>query len=328
MSDYKEVVGTGVLNYAGDIPNVLVGQLWYNSTAKDFRLSKTAEVGSWSTGGNLNTARGLLAGAGTQTAALAFGGWNGGTFYAVTEAYNGSSWTEVNDLNQARRGPGGAGTSTAALAFGGHTPPAVVSTEIWNGTNWTEVNNLGTARYGVGNAGTSTAALAYGGAGGYKSETEIWNGTNWTEVNDLNVGGKFAGSGGTTTSALMYGGQKEDVSNPSDAALTESWNGTNWTEVADLNQSRIRMSGVAADNTAALGFGGERNPGGVSAQTESWDGTSWTEVNDLNTARYLGSGAGTNTAGLYFGATDPSPARNLTEEWNVAPAQITQTITS
>jgi hypothetical protein len=28
----------------------------------------------WSTGGNLNTARGQLAGAGTQTAALAFGG--------------------------------------------------------------------------------------------------------------------------------------------------------------------------------------------------------------------------------------------------------------
>ena len=28
----------------------------------------------WSTGGNLNTARSILAGAGTQTAALAFGG--------------------------------------------------------------------------------------------------------------------------------------------------------------------------------------------------------------------------------------------------------------
>jgi hypothetical protein len=42
-------------------------------------------------GGSLVTARNALAGAGTQTAALAFGGY--GLANTATEEYNGSSWT-------------------------------------------------------------------------------------------------------------------------------------------------------------------------------------------------------------------------------------------
>jgi hypothetical protein len=43
-----------------------------------------------------------LAGVGTQTAALAFGGFSTGALSA-TESYNGSSWTSVNSMNTARR---------------------------------------------------------------------------------------------------------------------------------------------------------------------------------------------------------------------------------
>jgi hypothetical protein len=71
---------------------------------------------------NLNTARYVLAGAGTQTAALAFGGQPPVT--AATEEYNGASWTSSNPLNTARLVLAGAGTQTAALAFGGATPVA------------------------------------------------------------------------------------------------------------------------------------------------------------------------------------------------------------
>jgi hypothetical protein len=60
-----------------------------------------------------------LAGAGTQTAALAFGGYTPPATTAATEEYNGSTWTSVNSMNTARRYVGGAGTQTAALAFGG-----------------------------------------------------------------------------------------------------------------------------------------------------------------------------------------------------------------
>jgi hypothetical protein len=52
---------------------------------------------TWTEVNDLNTARARLAGAGTQTAALAFGGSPAKRI--LTESWNGTSWTEVNDLN-------------------------------------------------------------------------------------------------------------------------------------------------------------------------------------------------------------------------------------
>jgi hypothetical protein len=66
-----------------------------------------------------------LAGVGTQTAALAFGGEDPAGITGVTEEYDGSTWTSnPTGLNTARTGLGGAGTQTAALAFGGNLPPS------------------------------------------------------------------------------------------------------------------------------------------------------------------------------------------------------------
>jgi hypothetical protein len=58
-----------------------------------------------------------LAGAGTQTAALGFGGYTPSPFVATSASYNGSSWTGTPSLNTARYALGGAGTQTAALSF-------------------------------------------------------------------------------------------------------------------------------------------------------------------------------------------------------------------
>ena len=103
-------------------------------------------MGAWATGGNANTARRDLGGAGTQTAGLMFGGQPPPTGVGNTESYNGTNWTEVNDLQQARNGNAGSGTSTSALTYGGLTTTYVSLTESWNGTNWTEVNDLNTSR--------------------------------------------------------------------------------------------------------------------------------------------------------------------------------------
>ena len=54
MSDYKEVVGTAVVNVAGDPPAPLSGQLWYNSSTGSFRLRTFVGVGSWSTANAMN----------------------------------------------------------------------------------------------------------------------------------------------------------------------------------------------------------------------------------------------------------------------------------
>ena len=110
MTTYKEINGTNIEVVSSDPSNFVEGQVWYNTssnTTKGFIVS----AGSWATGGDLNTARKQMAGAGIQTAALGFGG-NPTT--GATESYDGTSWTEVNDLNLARERLAGAGTQTAA----------------------------------------------------------------------------------------------------------------------------------------------------------------------------------------------------------------------
>jgi len=57
---------------------------------------------SWSEVADI-TARKLAGTAGTQTAALAFGGTGATGIVAITESWNGSGWTEVADLTTARQ---------------------------------------------------------------------------------------------------------------------------------------------------------------------------------------------------------------------------------
>jgi hypothetical protein len=122
MAEYKGIKGFKVQYLSADPSNPIIGQTWYNSTSKDLKYTGATAAASWATGGNLGTARYGLAGAGTQTAGLAFGGEvppNTG----ATEEYNGSAWTTVPPgLNTVRGALGGAGTQTAALAFGGGSP--------------------------------------------------------------------------------------------------------------------------------------------------------------------------------------------------------------
>jgi hypothetical protein len=102
MSTYKQIHGTDIEVLSSDPANPVDGQVWYNSTSNTVKANFN-NPGSWATGGDLNTARRALGGAGTQTAALAFGG-KIPPLSAATESYDGTSWTEVNDLNTAREG--------------------------------------------------------------------------------------------------------------------------------------------------------------------------------------------------------------------------------
>ena len=70
-------------------------------------------VGAWSSGADLNTARKASMGFGVLTANIMAGGNNpgGGTTWDVVEQYNGTAWTEITDLNTARRSGGGVGST-------------------------------------------------------------------------------------------------------------------------------------------------------------------------------------------------------------------------
>ena len=297
--------------------------------------------GSWASGGALNSERSQMAGVGSQTAALGFGGNTPGSpKSAANEQYNGSSWTEVGDLNSARAGMYGFGTTTAAIGSGGLVYPfnpsnfATNLTESWNGSAWTETSDMtyGRATGGSATSGTSTAGLIFG--GGYLSPspnyalvayTESWNGSAWTEVNDLNSArGYGMGGAGTQTSALAYGGNIPP--SPSTTLIaTESWDGSSWTEVNDMNTKREGVAGSGADNTSAIAVAGNVPP--LTGITEIWNGTSWTEVADLSTARTSVGSAGTTVASLAFGGGVPgsSPSiSTLTEEFT-APAVFSKT---
>jgi hypothetical protein len=66
--------------------------------------------------GTMNTARRLLAGAGTQTAGLGFGGYSTAN-EGATEEYDGASWTAGGTLNTARRMLSGCRNSNSCFSF-------------------------------------------------------------------------------------------------------------------------------------------------------------------------------------------------------------------
>ena len=126
----------------------------------------------WSNSPNdLNTARyNALGSAGTQTAAIVFGG-NPGNLTS-TEEYNGGAWTSVNGLSTGSSAGSGGGTQASALAFGGGGGPEAV-TQLWDGTCWSaNPNAMPTGKKEMNNVmGTATANLSIGGIGGPGNST-------------------------------------------------------------------------------------------------------------------------------------------------------------
>ena len=117
MAEYKEIHGTKIRNYTTNPDNPIVGEVWYNDTDNvlKFQYPAVTTTGSWASAPVLNTGRVELAGAGTSTAALMFGGNTGPL--AQTELFNGSSFSEVNDLNTGRYTLGGTAVSYTHLTL-------------------------------------------------------------------------------------------------------------------------------------------------------------------------------------------------------------------
>jgi hypothetical protein len=144
MADYINIYGQDILAVASDPANPTLGQIWYNTTSNTLKGGGvTTAPGSWATGNNMNTARQSLGGAGTKTAALAFGGQNPAQSpveTGATEEYDGTSWaTSPGTLNTARQDIAGCGTQTAGLAFNGRIAAStyLASTEEYDGSTWT-----------------------------------------------------------------------------------------------------------------------------------------------------------------------------------------------
>ena len=120
-------------------------------------------MGSW---WKFNYARVRLAGAGTQTAGLAFGGaTNAAGLSSCTEEYNGSSWTESWRLKSCKKIISRSRNTNSSTWVWWLYTSWTIKMKVKNITehHGTEGNNLNTARGYLAGFGIQTAALAVGG---------------------------------------------------------------------------------------------------------------------------------------------------------------------
>ena len=276
---------------------------------------------AWTAGGALGTGRFVLRGAGTQTAALGFGGYvDPGGFTTATEEYDGSSWTAGGALPSSRSNMGGGGTQTAALSVGGGGPVSPGNnTEEYNGSSWTAGGAYPVALQDVGIAGPQTAALGAGGISGPPTggKTLVCNydGSSWTALSGTIPNGQNrAATAGTQTHAVVFGGNTTASGPPNGVVTTASneWDGSTFTITANMATARQSYGG-AGTATSAIGYAGDLNPGNSNA-TEEYDSSinvaspgAWASANNMNVARFnFRTDVGTQTATLVAGGGNPS----------------------
>ena len=225
---------------------------------------------TWTEIANLTAGTAYAAAAGSETAAIVFGG-NSGSQTVNTISWDNSSWTEVGNLAVARENHAGCGSQTAAISFGGSAPGLTAINELYNGTSWTEVGDLNTARRFIEGGGSSTDALGVaGGTPGHSAVVEKWNGTAWTEVGDINTARANAAISheGTSTAMIYFGGEAPGGAQ----VLCEQFDGSTWTEVSDLPATMYGGHG-SGTATSALSSAGHSGPAIMSpALTNEWSG--------------------------------------------------------
>ena len=322
MADYKAIKGLTIQTVAGDPSNLATGDIWYNSTLGKIRVTGTS-TGSWATSNNLNGKRYHLGGFGSQTAAVAFGGYNydlSPGIQGTVEEYDGSSWTEVNNISTDMYQNAGCGTLTAGLTYGGGSPGGDLAESFeYDGTNWTAAGNNTAALKNGSVAGTQTAALGWGGekAPGADDQSNTYDGSSWPEAPDLNetsLGRSFCG---IQTAALAISGG-DGASPESTVADVEEYNGSSWSEGPNVNTGRSNAAASQQGTvTSTIAFTGDVIPG-YTANCEEWDGTAWAEVGNVNNARTNLAAGGNYAAAVSFGGYNhpsPSPITVFTEEW-------------
>lgn len=130
---------------------------------------------TWSITSSLNEIKRGLAGCGTTSNALTFGGVFSANLINTTEKWNGIIWSTSTAMNQSRYNLSGCGTSDYAISFGGYVGNNVATTELWNNNVWNTVTSMNVAKNKSGGCGSVTNSLAFGGDNG------LYHPSNMTE---------------------------------------------------------------------------------------------------------------------------------------------------
>jgi hypothetical protein len=134
-------------------------------------------VAGWSAGGNMNTARNNLAGAGTQTAGLAFGGLPSPNCNRRIRWLN-LDWRKFYGIQQDNFSR--MWNTNCRISFWWYGPGALNATEEYDGSTWTGGGSLRYSKNALAGAGIQTAGLAVGGHHQLTAATEEYDGSAWT----------------------------------------------------------------------------------------------------------------------------------------------------
>ena len=335
MAAYKTLKGQSIRKVAQNPTNPVLGEIWYNTTTGVLKAQEFVEA--WSSGGNLNTARSQVAGAGNKTAGLAMGGSPSSssapsrTNGNLTEEYDGSSWTVQATCPLYKRQGAAFGTQTAAAFFGGYDDPQGYEATLaeYDGSSWTsggsypsDISNFS------GGAGTQTAAYnagGYGGSGdpGYLDTTKEYNGSSWTAGGTLPWPAGNINNLGTLTAGLAAGGNIPPITNN-----VATYDGTNWTAATSSPQP-VASNGSSGIQTDAVIYGGLITSSHSTA-TLKFDGSAWTTSSaTLSQGRNNGAGCGISPASTeaFFAGGDVSESTVYanTEELSSGPTTVTLT---
>ena len=301
-----------------------------NITEEYHNTFEVVTAGAWASGNTMNnTTHEARQGAGLQTAAVVWGGYQPSPANNTvdTEEYDGTSWTETANSVTGVTQAAGFGIQTAAVSAGGfdsdgnsgpHETQYLAITEEYNGSSWTagELMAAADGRSALRGCGTLTAGLAIGGARpgvtpSYLAFVEEYDGTDWTAVTALPGARGYGMTAGTQTAALYAGGYTSPPATRHDESY--EYDGTNWTAGGDLLTGKsASLSFQAGTQTDAMHTGGSDGTATIS-KSEGYDGTSWSTRPNCSNAREDGAGAGTAALGLAAGKN--TAPRGITEEF-------------
>ena len=264
-------------------------------------------------GGNTNNStHEARAAAGSQTAAVVWGGYlpSPSSVTVDTEEYDGTSWTETANLPIGVWNSAGFGTQTAAVSAGGgwnEQGEAGIfrdETKEYDGSSWSNGNDMNENRTALSGTGTLTAGLGVAGyrpgaTPAYLAFTEEYDGTNWTAGGALPGARGYGGAAGTQTAALYMGSYTAPPATRHDESF--EYDGSSWTDGGEMLVGRSSFASMQqGTQTDALIAGGSE---GTATQviSEGYDGTSWSTRPSLASAAESTVGAGTATAGLLAG---------------------------
>lgn len=259
---------------------------------------------------------------GTQTAALAFGGYTSSyTMSSVTEKFNGSNWSTSGSMSNAGVSVQGVGHQNAALSFAGGNS----YTYRFNGSNWSLVTGATGLTYtDSGSVGKQNHALNIGG-GSYITTlyeyTYRFDGFTWMRVGDVSVARSNPGAFGIGNSAIVFGGQTGESTA---SAVVEKFNALVWATKVSLNEAHSGSVGCGLDATYGMRVSGFGSGFGYSTTSERFNSEFWVVTTGLNMARANAGGAGSQSSALVVAGDFESTYRNTTELFtSVTSQQIT-----